>query len=382
MPVTDDRLTRLLKLGALTLIGLALIYVAVLFVGRIFTVVVVLVGAVFLAYLLYPPVMWLQRRRFPRWLAVSTVFLILIVIVGAIGAFIGPRIGADMRALTQQFPSIIAQLRDAIVNTHASLLQAIPLESRESAVKFIDDAALQLQHLAGTVAGRALSVLLNLVTVVTGAIIVPFLAFYILLDLERLREGAVAMFPGGYRAEILSVLRDMDRVVGGFVRGQVIVAAFVAIASTIWLTILHVKFALLIGIFAGVADVIPYVGAIVGAVSAIAVALVNQGLWWALLVLIGFVTIYEIEGHVVSPIVVGGRVGLPPLMIIVAILIGAELGGIVGMFVSVPVAAIIKVLWVRLMHPKVVTEPTELQKQPLLTPVEPQPEPTIVIAEK
>jgi len=381
MPAPDDRLTRLLKLAALTLLALALTYVVVLFLGKILTVVVVLVGAVFLAYLLYPPVLWLQRHRFPRWLAISCVFLALILIIGGIGAFVGPRLGADARALAQQFPSIVAQVRNAIVNTHASILQAVPLESRESAVNFINDAAGQLQHLAGAMAGRALTILLNVFTVVTGAIIVPFLAFYILLDLDRLREGAVGMFPGRYRDEILSVLRDMDRVVGGFIRGQVIVAAFVAVTSSIWLAILHVKFALLIGIFAGVSDIIPYVGAIVGAVAALIVALFNQGVWWALLVLAGFVAIYEVEGHVVTPIVVGGRVGLPPLMIIVAILIGAELGGIVGMFVSVPVAAIIKVLWVRLMHPKVVTSPAQLQEPIVPAPAE-QLEPSIVIAEK
>jgi predicted PurR-regulated permease PerM len=347
-------LTRTLKVVALVLLSLALLYVALLFLDRISPVVLVLVGAAFLAYLLYPPVQWLQRRRFPRWLSITLVYLVLVIILGGIGAFVGPRITTDAKALAQDMPGLVNKVRDAIVNTHTSFLSAVPIESRESAVRFIDQLVAELQKFGTAIAGRAITLVVNVAVVVTGLIIIPFLAFYILLDLERLREGITAMFPARHRLQILAILKDLDAVVGGFIRGQVVVALVVAILVTIWLTIMGVKFALLIGLFAGVADIIPYVGAVVGAIPAILLAGYHFGVVKALIVLLGFVAIYEIEGHLVAPFVVGQRVGLPPLMIIVAILVGAELGGIVGMFVSVPIAAMIKVLWMRFMRPPVV----------------------------
>jgi predicted PurR-regulated permease PerM len=387
MAVIEDRLIRAIKIVALVLLSVALLMVALMFLSRIAPVVFVLLGAAFLAYLLYPPVHWLQRRRFPRWLAITCVYLVLIVVIGGIGAFVGPRITSDAKALARDFPGVVNQVRDAIVSTHTSYLNAVPIESRESAVKFFDQLVGELQKLGTAIAGRAITLVVNVAAVVTGLVIVPFLAFYILLDLDRLREGTAAMFPARYRLQILSVLKDIDTVVGGFIRGQVIVAIVVALAVTIWLTVMRVKFSLLIGIFAGVADIIPYVGAFAGAIPGVLLAGFHQGWLWALLVALGFVGIYQLEGHLVSPLVVGQRVGLPPLMVIVAILVGAELAGVVGMFVSVPIAALIRVLWMRFMKPTVVvTEPAAAvvpaaaeAVKPVPEPV-PPPEPKIIVA--
>jgi len=108
---------------------------------------------------------------------------------------------------------------------------------------------------------------------------------------------------------------------------------------------------LLIGVFAGAVDIIPYLGAVAGAIPAVIIALITHGLGWALLVVGAFVVVNQVEGHIIVPNVVGQRVGLTPFMVIVAILIGAELGGILGMFIAVPVAAIIKALAVRFLPP-------------------------------
>jgi predicted PurR-regulated permease PerM len=155
----------------------------------------------------------------------------------------------------------------------------------------------------------------------------------------------------GMRSQVTLLMRDIDVVLSGFIRGQIIVAAFVAVAVTIALLAFGIRYAILIGVFAGLADMIPYVGAVAGAIPAVLVAFLTYGPIKALFVGLAFLLIYELEGHFVAPGVVGKRVGLSALLVIVAILMGAEFGGIVGMFVAVPVAAIIRVLWRRIIYP-------------------------------
>jgi predicted PurR-regulated permease PerM len=352
----NDRLTRALRVVLLSLGLIALATVAWMVVSKILLVVLVLIGAGFFAYLVYPAIVWLERYRWPRWLGIASVYLALALLVGGITALVGPRVVEEGRRFVHDFPGLVGQIRDAIVSANTSVLSALPEEARQTAANLFDQLVIDLQHAAGTAAGEALRIALNVVSVITGLIIVPILAFYILLDLDRLRDGTIALFPARHREHILGVLHDVDRVLGGFIRGQVIVAAVVAALATAILLAFRIKYAFLIGAFVGLMDVIPYVGAIAGAIPAMILAIFEHGVVWAALVLLAFFAMYELEGHFIAPFVVGQRVGLPPLMVIVAILIGAEIGGIAGMFVAVPVAGIIRVLWRRFSRPTIVVE--------------------------
>jgi predicted PurR-regulated permease PerM len=278
-------------------------------------------------------------------------------------AFAGPIVGDQARDLTANFPALVAETRDAIVNANDSLLARIPEEARQAAASGLDDLVKQLQTGAADIAGQALHFVASLAAFITASILVPLLAFYILLDLDRLRDTLVRMFPQRHRDRTLLVLADIDSVVGGFVRGQLIVGAIVGILVTFLLIAFQIKYALLIGVFVGIVDMVPYVGAIAGAVPAVLLAVFEHGPIWALGLALGFALMYELEGHIIAPAIVGQRVGLSPLMVIVAVLIGAELGGIGGMFVSVPVAGIIRVLWKRFMRPQVVI-PAHQEPQP------------------
>lgn len=351
--MTDDRLTRNIKLLALILLSLALGTIVYLFLSKIKLVVIILIAATFFAYLIYPAITRLQRRM-PRWAAITIVYLAFALVLGAGFAFAGPVVGDQARNLTQDLPRLVSETRDTIVNAHDNLLDAIPQEARQSAAAGLDDFVKQLQTTAGDIAGQALSFAASLAAFISVAILVPLLAFYILLDLDRLREMTVGLFPARHREQALNVLADIDAVLGGFIRGQLIVGAIVGALVTVMLLLFQIKYALLIGVFAGVVDMVPYVGAVAGAVPAVLLAIFEHGPVWALFLVIGFALMYELEGHIIAPAVVGQRVGLTPLMVIVAILIGAELGGIGGMFLSVPLAGIIKVLWRRFARPPVV----------------------------
>ncbi len=343
---TDDKLTRSLKILTIVLLSLLLATALIAFLHRVIAVVIVLVGAVFFAYLVYPLVRRFSRRM-PRWLAIVSVYGIFAAGLALLVLFIGPKIAWEARAVAFDFPRLMQAAQNDILNANIAIISAIPLEARESAIALFGSAGAALQHNAVTYVGQALGILLSMASIVTAFVIIPILTFYILMDLERLHAGLMRIIPTRHHGTTNLVLENIDGVLGGFIRGQIIVGAIVAVLITIMLVLLRIKYAFLIGLFAGIVDVIPYLGAVAGAIPAIIIAVLTHGLGWALLVMAGFVAVYQLEGHIIAPTVVGQRVGLTPLMVIVAILVGAELGGILGMFIAVPLAGIIKALTTR-----------------------------------
>jgi len=369
----DKRLSRTLKILGVAALSIALLWTALMVISKIKIVVIILFGAVFFAYLVYPAVHFLQTRRFPQWLAILTVYVVLILVVGTAVGFGGPAIASEARNFSANLPNLVRQAHDNLVNANNNVLGAVPLETRQTAANYINNLVGDLQSAAGAVTGKALTIVLSVVSVISGLVIVPILAFYILLDADRLSRGFINLFPATMRNQATLVLQDVDQVLAGFIRGQILVAAFVAISVTVALLLLRIPYALLIGLFAGVVEMIPYVGAFAGAIPAVLIALFTHGVGWALVTVLAFAAIYEIEGHFVAPSIVGKRVGLTALLVVIAILIGAEVGGIMGMFVAVPVAAIIRVMWKRLAYPLEVSAGSA----PLPEPTEPK---TIVVA--
>lgn len=343
---TDDKLTRSLKVLAIIVVSLLLATFLIAFLHRVIAVVIVLVGAVFFTYLVYPLVRRFSRRM-PRWLAIVSVYAIFAAGLALLVLFIGPRIAWETRAFAFDFPRLMQVAQNDILNANIAIISAVPLAARESAITLFGNAGAALQHNAVAYVGQALGILLSMASIVTAFVIIPILTFYILMDLERLHAGLMRIIPTRHHGTANFVLGDIDGVLGGFIRGQIIVGAIVAVLITIMLLLLHIKYAFLIGLFAGIIDIIPYLGAIAGAIPAILIAAFTHGLGWALLVTAGFIGVYQLEGHIIAPTVVGQRVGLTPLMVIVAILVGAELGGILGMFIAVPLAGIIKALATR-----------------------------------
>jgi predicted PurR-regulated permease PerM len=174
--------------------------------------------------------------------------------------------------------------------------------------------------------------------------VVLLLAFFFITDVERIRALMVRLVPRERRAAAQSFVDDCDRVIGGFVRGQVLLALFVGVVATVILLLTGVKYALLLGAFTGIASIVPLVGPIIGAIPAILVALFAAGPVKALIVLALFVVVFEIQSHVLTPVVIGKAVGVTPLVIFLAILAGAEADGVLGMLLAVPLAGIARVV--------------------------------------
>ncbi len=148
--------------------------------------------------------------------------------------------------------------------------------------------------------------------------------------------------PRSWRKPLHRYVKDVDTTFGSFIRGQILVSLCVGILSSIALWIVGVPYAFLLGLFIGAADMIPYFGAFIGSLPALITALLES---WklALLTALAIIIVQQIEGNILSPVIVGRTLQLHPLLIIFALLVGAELGGIIGLLIAVPLLAIAKV---------------------------------------
>lgn len=173
--------------------------------------------------------------------------------------------------------------------------------------------------------------------------IVPFLAFYMLKDYRLMERSALAFVPKKHMRSTLELVRNIDQALGNYIRGQILVCVIVGILSFIGYWLIKMPYPLLLSSLVAVLNVIPYLGPFFGAAPAIIVASTLS--WKMVLFVIGVnVTVQILEGNVIGPQIVGKTLQLHPLMIILALLIGGELGGVVGLLLAVPLLAVSKVI--------------------------------------
>lgn len=339
----DERAGFAVKILGIVVLGAIVVVGLVRFVEAIPTVATILLGAVFVFYIVYPAVRRLNARL-PLWAAIAIVYVVFLSLIALGVAVLVPALSQNIRQLVRDAPSLVRGAQAVFTDPHNPLVAHLPPSVRAELVRAPEQAAQLLQRYGAQAASRLLGVLLSFFSIAALLIIIPVVALYILLESERIRAAAVGVIPPAARPRVFGVISKCNAVVGGFVRGQIMVAAIVGLLVVVLLSILHVKYALLIGVVAGVLEVIPYVGGIVGAVPAIVIALFTNGAENALFVALGFVVINQIEGHLIAPFVVSESVGLSPLLVILALLTGGELFGLPGLVIGVPLAGVINVV--------------------------------------
>jgi predicted PurR-regulated permease PerM len=333
-------------LKVLALISLAVLMLSYTFgfLERIAPVTIILVGTVFFTYLIYPAVHWLRSRGLSKGGAIAFVYVSALVLFGFALSFIVPPFLKETKDLTGSMPAFVRSASAYIANPDSPGLRYLPLQLRDYLATVPVQLGDYVQTQAAAISTSILSILLSAFGIIATLVVIPILSIYLIFEAEGLTAAAVGLMPLGGRPETLRVLADLDKVLGGFIRGQVIVGATIGICITIGLTIVHVPYALVIGIAAGVLDIIPYIGAVATFIPAVMLGFQSGGWQHAVIVALIFVAVFQAEGHFISPRIVSESVGLSPLVVIVAVLVGGELLGIPGMFIAVPIAGMLRVL--------------------------------------
>jgi predicted PurR-regulated permease PerM len=355
--MVSGRLTDTLKILATIILAAVILSGVVAFVQRIPVVATTVVGAIFLVYIIYPAVRRLNAS-IPLWTSIIVVYTIVLGLFALILTFVVPSLITDVQGLIHDAPILVHRTQNAIEDPSNPLLAKLPLPVRLYLLRTPAQLALLLEQYGAQATTGVFNVVVSAAAVLALFVVIPVVALYMLLDVDNMRRALLASVPASARARVAKIARECNLALGGFVRGQLLVAAIVGALVILLLEILHVPYAILIGIFAGVLEIVPYLGAIVGALLGIAVALLNNGWESALLVLLGFVVINQLEGHVIYPFVVSGSIGLSPLVVLLALLTGGELFGLPGLVLAIPVAALIKVLLANLLPER---EPLELE---------------------
>lgn len=297
--------------------------------------------AFLLAYLLNPLVEFCQRKGCTRLTAIILVYLWLVIVAGLGFFLVAPRLVHDIYAFLERLPQFVHTLEDAAF-TAEQHYQSIELPA---AVKAAADEA--LLSLEAAIRGFFRSLLTNMLALVShslGILISPVLAFYMLCDWYAIKHSLLAKLPFYWQTTAAEALTELDQVLSGVIRGQLLTATLVGVFATSGLYLMGIPFAFLSGMFAAVTDIIPYFGSLAGAVPAFVFALAESPAA-ALKTGILFMVIHQLEGVIIQPYIVGDEAGLPPLAVIFAVFVGGELAGAVGMLLAVPLAAIGKVIY-------------------------------------
>ena len=305
--------------------------------------------AMLIVYLLNPLVVALERRGTPRWAGAGIAYLTFALGLGLLVAILAPLLAEQVRNFAEELP----ELGDRTVSGVNDLLRRLGTDFRvsqslsgdrisEEVERFVSDEQNREAVLAllGGISGVAMGLVHALVVFIAG----PFIAFYTLVDLPRLSRWARDAVPPRHRAEADVLARKLGIVVGGYVRGQLLVATFVGLATSLGLWAIGLRFWLIVGILAGVTNLVPLIGPFVGGLVGVIIALVTEGPGLALLVVLVVTVVQQLDGHIVSPLVVGRNVQLHPIMVLLALLVAGTLYGIFGMLVAIPLVAAVNVI--------------------------------------
>lgn len=306
-------------------------------VRRLFTPFVL---AVVLSYLLLPGVRLLERRGVPRPAAI----LLIYVATGTLGALsialVVPYLSREIALLIDALPEQTARLEGLTLDWLRELgaRDGWPQSLRGA----IEGVVGQVERLLAATVSRVVGLVMGLFTSFLYVLLAPVLAFFIMRDLPHMGEALLGLFPPRYHEDLILLGRRVDRVVSGYIRGQLLVSLVIGLLIAGGLAALRVPYALVVGLVGGAFNVVPYFGPVIGAVPAVLLALTQSpaaAVWTVAL----FVGVNQLESAVLAPKIVGDLVGLHPLTVILAVLVGAELAGITGMLLSVPATAVLKV---------------------------------------
>ncbi|MDQ1144930.1 putative PurR-regulated permease PerM [Bacillus sp. SORGH_AS 510] len=302
-----------------------------------FLIVLPFIVAGFITYLLHPIVEKLHEKGLHRGLAI---FLIYFIFFGGIGF-----------ALYKGIPAMIDQLKDLsesapfFAEQYRSWIEQLQSHTRawpDGLQTKIDDGIDSFEKKMDTLLTIIVNVLMNFLNSALLMMIIPFIAFYMLKDFPLMKRTAWYLTPKKWRRKATLFLRDVDQSLGSYIRGQLLVCVIIGSVSALLFWVFDLRYPLLLGLICGATNVIPYFGPIIGAVPAVIIAATIS----VKLVIITVVIVFGLqflEGNILSPYIVGKSLHMHPLLIMIALTAGGEIGGILGLILAVPVLVILKV---------------------------------------
>lgn len=288
------------------------------------------------SYILNPAVNYLVKNKMNRKAATLFLLFMFLVVFIAIVSILVPSIIMETTGAQKEF--------DVISDLIKNIEKEISKFTNQDSILLIQDLYTSIK---GFVSSSFMSLLNNIMSIgenIVSFSVVPVIAYYIIVDGEELIGIVLKLFPVSIRNSVKLFWKDIDKVLRRYIYSQFILSAFVCIFTFAILYMLDIKYALLLSLLNGVFNIIPIFGPIIGAVPALLIAFIMSP-YRALYVLIAYFIIQQIEADIIAPKITGETINIHPVVIILLILVGQKIGGVFGMIICVPIAAIIKIIY-------------------------------------
>lgn len=294
-----------------------------------------LAGAI-LAYLLFRPVCFFERKGLHRIWGIIVIYLAATGLFGIMLWFAIPHLVRELGEVAAMLPAYAEQVRDftsRIDNLH--LPGKLDLMLQENVVKIENYIYALLKAFVNGIYAFCSKALI--------IVFAPILAFYMLKDWEKIKDAFLQLLPPGGQRDMVMLGEKIDHVLLEYIKGHLFVSALVGICTGLAAAVIGVDFSLVIGIISGVTNLVPYFGPILGGIPAVILAL-TQSMRAGLYMSIAIIVIQQVESNLITPKIIGERMGMHPLTIVFALLAGGELFGIWGMLIAVPLLAALRII--------------------------------------
>lgn len=307
-------------------------------------------AAALIAYLVDPLVNRMTNQRVPRLLSVIIVFVASFTVIVGLMLLLVLVVQNQIVALMDVLPKILTWLQ---ITIFPWLMNSIGAEDALNAETIKTTVVENLGKAGGFINGFFKTILQSSVTViewVTNLFLIPVVTFYLLRDWKIVLQGARNLLPRAIEPTVVKLAKECDSVLGAFFRGQLLVMFFLGVIYSIGLSVIGLQIGLIIGFISGLVSIVPYLGFIVGIIAASIAAYVQFGTFTAiLLVWLVYAIGQVLESTVLTPTLVGDRIGIHPVAVIFAILAGGSLFGFFGVLLALPAAAVLMV-WLRFLN--------------------------------
>lgn len=309
--------------------------VVISFLGKIFLPFLI---SCLIAYLLYPITLKIHAQRIHKGLAVIIIYVVFFGGIAFLVYNLYPITIYQLRELNEQLPQLVEMYESIIYQLYEST-SFLP----EAVHDKIDQLIYTIEYSVENMINKLIGGVTKLFDVIVVITVIPVLVFYFLKDYEKIKRYIKRFIPNQHRQHIGKLAHAIDESLGNYIRGQLIVCFFVGVTTWIVFELIGVNYSLVLAIIMGFTNIIPYFGPIIGLIPAVAIA-VTKSTKLVVLVFISVLGIQIIESNFLSPIIVGKSINIHPVAIIFALLVGGQIGGVVGMVVAVPMLTIIKVV--------------------------------------
>lgn len=308
----------------------------VLFLYAIRDVVAIILFSLVIASAVDPLAVWFQKRGVSRILTVLLVYVLFFSLFGLAIYLIIPPILSELGELSRALPSYLEKI--------TSFVRQIQPTAEQDLLVNVKGFLEQVEGNLGSIASNTLAAATNIFGGVTSAILIVIISFYLSIREHGIDNFLRAIIPVVHENYVMGLWVRSKRKIGQWAQGQLLLGFIVGVAVYAGLFLLGVKYALILGIIAGIAELVPIVGVMVSGTTAVLLSAAQEP-FLGVMVLLLFVIIQQLENHVIVPQVMRRIVGLSPLVIVLSLLIGLRLGGILGMLLAIPVAAVIVEFW-------------------------------------